>query len=138
MAVRKLQVACAGLGRMGARHALNILNRTPRAELVAVFTPDPKEVDWARRELEPAGVKTYMDYDEMLKHPGLDAVVVATVTTAHAEEAIKAINADKHVLCEKPLSTSVEVVSFPPSARLVAGLYSSTVSMFTGTEFTET
>ncbi|KAH6683601.1 hypothetical protein F5X68DRAFT_223275 [Plectosphaerella plurivora] len=109
MAVRKLKIGCAGLGRMGARHALHFLNRTPRAELVAAFTPDAKEVEWAQRELEPYGVKIYTDYDKMLKHEGLEAVVVATVTTAHAEEAIKAINADKHVLCEKPLSTSVEV-----------------------------
>ncbi|KAK7429701.1 hypothetical protein QQZ08_003727 [Neonectria magnoliae] len=103
----KLQVACAGLGRMGARHALNFHNRTPRAELVAAFTPVQKEVDWAHANLE--GVTIYTDYDEMLKHPGLQAVIVATVTTAHAEEAIKAIEADKHVLCEKPLSTSVEI-----------------------------
>ncbi|KAI1841476.1 hypothetical protein JX265_009957 [Neoarthrinium moseri] len=105
--VRKLKVGCAGLGRMGARHALNFQNRTPRADLVAAFTPDPKEVEWAATELP--GVKVYTDYDEMLKHPGLEAVVVASVTTAHAEQAIKAINADKHVLCEKPLSTSAEI-----------------------------
>lgn len=117
MAIRKLKVACAGLGRMGARHALNYLNRTPRAELVAAFTPDQKEVEWARRELEPSGVTIYTDYDEMLRHEGLEAVVIATVTTAHAEEAIKAIEADKHVLCEKPLSTSVEVVSSFPGFR---------------------
>ncbi|KAI5464675.1 hypothetical protein BGZ63DRAFT_159170 [Mariannaea sp. PMI_226] len=104
---KKLQVAVAGLGRMGARHALNFHNRTPRAELVAAFTPVQKEADWARTHLE--GVTIYSDYEEMLKHPGLEAVVIATVTTAHAEEAIKAIEADKHVLCEKPLSTSVEI-----------------------------
>lgn len=46
----------------------------------------------------------------MLRHPGLEAVVIATVTTVHAEQAIKAIQAGKHVLCEKPLSTSVEIV----------------------------
>ncbi|CZR42279.1 putative NAD binding Rossmann fold oxidoreductase [Fusarium proliferatum ET1] len=103
----KLQVAVAGLGRMGARHALNFHNRTPRAELVAAFTPVQKEADWAKVHLE--GVTIYNDYQEMLKHPGLQAVVVATVTTAHAEEAIQAIEADKHVLCEKPLSTSVEI-----------------------------
>ncbi|CVL12663.1 myo-inositol 2-dehydrogenase [Fusarium proliferatum] len=107
MASPKLQVAVAGLGRMGARHALNFHNRTPRAELVAAFTPVQKEADWAKVHLE--GVTIYNDYQEMLKHPGLQAVVVATVTTAHAEEAIQAIEADMHVLCEKPLSTSVEI-----------------------------
>ncbi|RGP80926.1 myo-inositol 2-dehydrogenase [Fusarium longipes] len=107
MSSPKLQVAVAGLGRMGARHALNFHNRTPRAELVAAFTPVPKEAEWAKVHLE--GVVIYNDYQEMLKHPGLQAVVVATVTTAHAEEAIQAIEADKHVLCEKPLSTSVEI-----------------------------
>ncbi|KAF5657784.1 myo-inositol 2-dehydrogenase [Fusarium heterosporum] len=107
MASPKLQVAVAGLGRMGARHALNFHNRTPRAELVAAFTPVQKEAEWAKTNLE--GVVIYNNYEEMLKHPGLQAVVVATVTTAHAEEAIQAIEADKHVLCEKPLSTSVEI-----------------------------
>lgn len=96
---------------MGARHALNFLNRTPRAQLAAAFTPDPNEVAWAKIHLEPSGVTIYTNYDEMLRHTGLEAVVIATVTTAHAEEAIKAIEADLHVLCEKPLSTSVEVVS---------------------------
>ncbi|KAJ9649439.1 hypothetical protein H2201_004976 [Coniosporium apollinis] len=109
MVQRKLQVAVSGLGRMGARHALHFLNLTPRAELVAAFTPDPKEVAWGRQHLEPSGCTIYTDYDEMLKHPGLEAVVVATATTVHAEQAIKAIKADLHVLCEKPLSTSVEM-----------------------------
>ncbi len=49
----------------------------------------------------------------MLRHGGLQAVVTASVTTVHAEQAIKAMQADKHVVCEKTLSTSVEVVRFP-------------------------
>ncbi|OCK88687.1 NAD(P)-binding protein [Cenococcum geophilum 1.58] len=109
MAPRRLKVAVSGLGRMGARHALHFLNRTPRAELVAAFSPDEKEIAWGKQHLEPYGTKLYTNYDEMLKHEGLEAVVIATVTTVHAEQAIKAINADKHVLCEKPLSTSVEI-----------------------------
>lgn len=109
MAPRRLKVAVSGLGRMGARHALHFLNRTPRAELVAAFSPDEKEIAWGKQYLEPYGTKLYTDYDEMLKHEDLEAVVIATVTTVHAEQAIKAINADKHVLCEKPLSTSVEI-----------------------------
>ena len=107
--VRKLQVAVSGLGRMGARHALHFLERTPRADLVAACDPDPKCRAWAQQRLAPYGTNIYSDFEDMLHHEGIEAVVVATVTTAHAEQAIKAINADKHVLCEKPLSTSVEV-----------------------------
>ena len=110
MAPKRLQVAVAGLGRMGARHALNILNKTPRAELVAAFSPDPKELQWGKQYLEPYGVTLYDDYDAMLTYSGLDAVVIGTATSVHAEEAIKAMNKDLHVLCEKPLSTSVKVV----------------------------
>jgi hypothetical protein len=113
MAPRKLQIACAGLGRMGKRHALHFLNRTPRAELVAASTPDDDEIQWAKQHLEPYGVRLYKDYDEMLKQEGLQAVVIASVTTVHAEQAIKAIEANLHVLCEKPLSTSVEIVRIP-------------------------
>ncbi|KAK0290960.1 hypothetical protein LTR35_001681 [Friedmanniomyces endolithicus] len=107
--VRKLQVAVSGLGRMGARHALHFLERTPRAELVAAFDPSPEAQAWGKQHLEPYGTKLYTDYDEMLKHPGLEAVVVAGVTTEHAAQTVQAIEADKHVLCEKPLSTKVEI-----------------------------
>ncbi|EAW18609.1 putative NAD binding Rossmann fold oxidoreductase [Aspergillus fischeri NRRL 181] len=109
MSVRRLKVGCAGLGRMGKRHALNFLERTPRAELVAASSPDDAELEWAKVHLAPFGVKLYKNYDDMLKHEGLEAVVVASATAVHAEQAIKAMDANKHVLCEKPLSTSVEI-----------------------------
>ncbi|EHY58263.1 hypothetical protein ABEF95_005869 [Exophiala dermatitidis] len=105
---RKLKVAIAGLGRMGARHALHFYNLTPRAEVIAVTSPELKELEWANRTLE--GVRTYADYDEMLREEkDLEAVVISSATIVHAEQAIKAINLGLHVLCEKPLSTSPEV-----------------------------
>ncbi|KAI9734167.1 MAG: hypothetical protein M1818_006626 [Claussenomyces sp. TS43310] len=88
MAPQRLKIGCAGLG---------------------LSSPDDVEIQWARQHLEPFGVRIYKDYDEMLTHEGLQAVVIASVTTVHAKQAIKAIDADLHVLCEKPLSTSVEV-----------------------------
>ncbi|KAI1458890.1 NAD(P)-binding protein [Annulohypoxylon moriforme] len=109
MAPRKLKIAAAGLGRMGKRHALNFLNRTPRAELVAAFSPDANELQWAKQHLEPFGVTLYSDYDQMLQQEGLEAVVIGTATSVHAEEAIKAMEKNLHVLCEKPLSTKLEV-----------------------------
>lgn len=113
MAPKKLKIAAAGLGRMGARHALNFLHRAPRAELVAAFSPDPDELSWGRINLEPYGVTLYDNYDKMMEHPGLMAVVIGTATSVHAEEAIKAMEKNLHVLCEKPLSTSIDVVSPP-------------------------
>ncbi|KAI0102105.1 NAD(P)-binding protein [Nemania sp. FL0031] len=108
MAVQKLKVGVAGLGRMGKRHAVNFLHRTPRAEVVAAFTPDESEQVWARANLEPHGVTIYSDYNEMLKHTGIQAVVIATATKVHAEEALAAIEKDLHVLCEKPISLSID------------------------------
>lgn len=110
MAPQKLKIAAAGLGRMGRRHALNFLHRAPRAELVAAFSPDPEEISWAKQHLEPYGVTLYDDYDKMITQPGLMAVVIGTATSVHAEEVIKAMEKNLHVLCEKPLSTSTDIV----------------------------
>lgn len=89
---------------------MHFLTKTPRANLVAAFSPDEKEIAWAQTALVPYGCKLYTNYDEMLRHEGLEAVVISTVTTVHAEQAIKAMEHNLHVLCEKPLSTSVEIV----------------------------
>lgn len=120
MSVQKLKVGMAGLGRVGKIHANNFLHQTPRAELVAAFTPDPAEISWGRQNLEPYGVTLYDDYDKMLGHPGLQAVAIGTATSVHAEETMKAIDRDLHVLCEKPLSTKVQVVCWdlPPRPHL--------------------
>ncbi|KIV81037.1 hypothetical protein PV11_08490 [Exophiala sideris] len=105
----KLRVAIAGLGRMGARHATHFHNLTPRAELVAASSPEAHELAWAEKNLD--GVRTYLNYDDMLDQEcanGLQAVVIASTTAVHSEQAIKAIKRGLHVLCEKPLSTGVE------------------------------
>ncbi|KAJ5323886.1 oxidoreductase [Penicillium atrosanguineum] len=104
----KLQVAVAGIGRMGMRHARHFATLTPRAELIAVCSPVQAELNAAAKEFP--GVRTYTDYDLMLsEEETLQAVVVASATTVHAEQAIKAIELGLHVLCEKPISTSPEI-----------------------------
>ena len=107
MSNQRLNVAISGLGRMGQQHATDFLTRTLRAATVAAFTPDAGKQRWAEKHLVPFGVKLYGDYEEMLAHPGRQAVVIATVTTVHAEQALIAIVKDLHVLVEKPTSTSV-------------------------------
>lgn len=111
MAVTKLQIGVAGLGRMGKRHAQNFFQSVPRAELVAVSSPDAEERKWAQEHLGVSGVAVYEHYEDLLKHAGLEAVCIASATAVHADQSIAAIDAGKHVLCEKPLATSAEVVS---------------------------
>ena len=122
--VRTLQVAVSGLGRMGARHALHFLEKTPRASLVAVCDPDPQARAWATANLAPYGTKIYSDFDEMLAHPGLEAVCIAGITTEHAPQTLRAIAADKHVLCEKPLSVDIATCE-----AVVPGLFSQSLQL---------
>lgn len=111
MAPKKLQVGIVGLGRMGRRHATNFLQRTFRADVVAAWAFDEREAELGYQQLQPYGTTIYTDYDQFLQHAGLEAVVIATVAGAHADQALKAIEKDKHVLCEKPLSISAGIVS---------------------------
>jgi myo-inositol 2-dehydrogenase/D-chiro-inositol 1-dehydrogenase len=96
----------AGLGRMGARHARNLALRIPGAELIAANSPAAGERAWARDEL---GVtRLYADYDELLADRDVEAVFLATPTTEHASQIIAALEAGKHVFCEKPTSLALD------------------------------
>ncbi|KAJ5613823.1 NAD(P)-binding protein [Penicillium herquei] len=107
MSKTKLRVGISGLGRMGKRHALNFHELTARANVIAASTPDAEERKWGAENLE--GVEIYADYDAMLERNDLDAIVVASITAVHAEQAIKAIKKGYHVLCEKPLSIDLAI-----------------------------
>ena len=52
--------------------------------------------------------RSFADYDAMLADPELEAVVIATSDAFHVPAALRALEAGKHVLCEKPLATGIE------------------------------
>ncbi len=52
----------------------------------------------------------YLNYDDMLANPAVQAVIIATSDAFHVPGALKALAAGKHVLCEKPLGVSIEEV----------------------------
>ena len=93
----------------GQRHAMNFYGLTPRADVVAASEPDAAGCEWAAENLD--GVQVYSDYDEMLEKADIQAVVIVSITAVHAEQAIKAIEKGYHVLCEKPLSININIVS---------------------------
>jgi len=86
--------------------------RVPHAQVLAVCSTEPHEVEWAQNndEYNEFGVAVYSKYEDMLAHPGLQAVWISTSTDVHASQTLAAIEKGIHVLCEKPLSTDLEEV----------------------------
>ena len=70
------------------------------ATLYAVASRDPER----SQKLDPT--KVHATYDDLLSDPNVDAVYISLANHLHLEWATKALNAGKHVLCEKPLATS--------------------------------
>jgi len=100
-----LNVGIVGLGRMGQRHAEQLALRTRGARLAAACSPVESERAWAQRELGVSAL--YDDFAALLRDPQLQAVAIVTPTTLHAEQTIAALEAGKHVFCEKPLALEV-------------------------------
>ena len=101
-----LRIGIAGLGRLGRRHAENLAFRVRGCQLVSACSPVAAELDTARRELGVA--RLHADFDAFVRDPDLDAVVLVTPTSLHADQVIAALAAGKHVFVEKPLALGVE------------------------------
>jgi len=101
----KIRVGIAGLGRMGAMHAQHIASQIPSAQIVAACSIIPSELEFARDQL--GAKQLFTNYDEMLAKADIDAVVIVTSTALHAPQAIKALQAGKHVFVEKPMGVDV-------------------------------
>ena len=98
-----LRVGLIGLGYWGPNHA-RVLSELPETKLVAVADISEQAIGLIRRRY-PA-VRTTLDAGEVIGAPDIDAVIIATPTSSHHSLTLTALEADKHVLCEKPLATS--------------------------------
>ena len=103
---KKLRIGMVGLGRLGKRHAENLALKVGGAVVAAACSLVPEELDWAGKEL---GIEAlYDDYGTMIAEAGLDAVFIASSSSAHAAQIIQGLERGLHVFCEKPMGVSVE------------------------------
>lgn len=100
-----IRIGVIGGGMIVRRRHLPEILDNPYAEVGAIC--DVVE-DRVRKLAEEYGAVPYTDYKEMIQDPSLDAVIVAATNTTHAQMTIDALNAGKHVMCEKPMATSIE------------------------------
>lgn len=100
-----LRIGVIGAGSISEMH-LGSYNKSRDAAIVAVC--DLKE-ERAKAKAEKYNIpNVYTDYRDLLANPDIDAVSICTWNNSHAEISIAALRAGKHVLCEKPLSKTVE------------------------------
>lgn len=102
---KKIKIGIIGVGSISDCHIKGYMN-DPRAELYAFC--DINETQLKKRSEEFGVERCFTDYNEMLKLEEIDAVSICVWNSEHAPATIAALNAGKHVLCEKPMSVSTE------------------------------
>ncbi len=114
-----VKIAIVG-GGYGAKVALPVLRSLHEFAPVAVWSRRPERAAQLAdaHELELGS----SDIDEVLDHPGLEAVHVATPVAMHAEVAIAAARRGLHVLCEKPLAATLDEARAVAAAVEEAGV----------------
>jgi myo-inositol 2-dehydrogenase/D-chiro-inositol 1-dehydrogenase len=101
-----IKFAVLGCGRIGRMHALN-LARHPRAELACVYDVVDQA---AAATAEATGARRAGAIDEILGAGDVDAVLIASSTDTHLDLLVRAVEAGKAVLCEKPIDLDLAKV----------------------------
>ena len=113
--MKKLKVGIVGVGGISELHIAGY-RRNPNVELYAFCDINEKRLQEKGKKY---GItRLYTDVNEMVKLEELDAVSVCTWNSAHAPCTIAALNAGKHVLCEKPMAMNAdEAIAMEEAAK---------------------
>ncbi|NLC59488.1 MAG: Gfo/Idh/MocA family oxidoreductase [Armatimonadetes bacterium] len=101
---RPLRVGLIGYGGYG-RFLIESWSWLPEVEILAIAGTDRQRLERTSRELHIP--RYYVGHEPLLADPEIDLVVVASPPWLHAQHAIDAARAGKHLFCEKPLATTV-------------------------------
>lgn len=102
----QLNIGVLGCGPIAQSAHLESANKASNARLYAIC--DSADDLRERMAATHAPDKTFDDYDAMLADPQLDAVIIATSDAFHVPASIRALEAGKHVLCEKPIAMGLK------------------------------
>ncbi|MDI2132170.1 Gfo/Idh/MocA family protein [Yinghuangia seranimata] len=102
--MERIRIGVLGAARIAPNALTKPARLVPEVTVAAVAARDPEKAEaFARRQ----GIRTvHRDYAELLADPDLDAVYIPLPNGLHAEWAVRALEAGKHVLCEKPMTAN--------------------------------
>lgn len=106
---QKLGVALVGLGTYSTYELAPSLLETKHCNLAGIVTGTPeKEEKWANKyDIPKENIYTYNNFDEIVHNDAIDIIYVVLPNAMHADFCIRAAQAGKHVICEKPMAVSV-------------------------------
>jgi predicted dehydrogenase len=106
---KKTRYAVVGLGLISVQHFMPACRRSSLCEVTGLVSGHPEKAERLAAEynVPKSSIYTYESYDEMRHNPNIDAVYIGLPNGMHAEYTLRAAKAGKHVLCEKPMTTSV-------------------------------
>jgi predicted dehydrogenase len=106
----KLGIALVGLGGYAGGQLAPALQQTEHCYLSGIVTGTPSKIDrWKSKYSIPgANVYNYETFDTIKDNPDIDIIYVVLPNSMHAEYVIRAANAGKHVICEKPMAMNVK------------------------------
>jgi len=128
------RIGIIGLGFMGRMH-IGAYGKVPGARLVAIADQDAKRArgdfsgGWGNiagsaDALDMTGITGTTDFQALIRHPDVDVVDICVPTPAHEALAVAALEAGKHVLCEKPLALdSVSAARIAQAAARATGMF---------------
>lgn len=99
-----IRVGVAGCGKIAQVRHLPEYRAHPEVRIAGLFDLNGER---AKALASQYGAAAYASYEEMLADPRVDAVSVCSANVAHADMAVAALNAGKHVLCEKPMAVTL-------------------------------
>lgn len=100
-----MKIATIGTGRI-VEEFLNAVKEVDGTECAAVFS---RKEETGRALADKYGIKSvYTSYQELLKSPDMDYIYIASPNSLHFNYAFEALKAGKHVICEKPFTSTVE------------------------------